>query len=81
MVTQTEIIDGKIKITKTPVQVIEIETLTRKDIVGKRAEAQTIVDHLNNDKTEIEIKIGVAEAEVAKLDVYLVDIDKIVEVE
>ena len=67
----TKIVDDKIEITKTPEAVSVVETLTRKDVVGKRAEAQTVVDHLQLD-------LDAAKAEVAKLDAYLVEIDKVV---
>jgi len=67
----TKIVDDKIEITKTPEVISIVETLTRKDVVGKRAEAQTVVDHLQLD-------LDAAKAEVAKLDAYLVEIDKVV---
>ena len=66
-----EVIDGVLKVTKTPAPTIE--TFDKKEIEGKRAEAQTKVDHLQLD-------LDAAKAEVAKLDAYLVDIDKVVEV-
>jgi len=64
-----EVIDGVLKVTKTPAPTIE--TFDKKEVEGKRAEAQTKVDHLNIDLAE-------AQAEVDKLDAYLVDIDKVV---
>ena len=74
----TKIVDDKIEITKTPEAVSVVETLTRKDVVGKRAEAQTVVDHLVLDAAKLQLDIATAQAEVAKLDAYLVDIDKVV---
>jgi len=64
----TEVEDGVLKVTKTPAPTIE--TFDKKEVIGKRAEAQTKVDHLQLD-------LDVAKAEVAKLDAYLVDIDKV----
>ena len=63
-----EVIDGVLRITKTPAPTVE--TFDRKEVEGKRAEAQTKVDHLQLD-------LDAAKAEVAKLDAYLVDIDKV----
>jgi len=65
-----EVIDGVLIVTKTSAPVIE--TLSKDDVVGKRAEAQTKVDHLTID-------LAAAQAEVDKLDAYLVDIDSAVE--
>lgn len=65
-----EVIDGVLTITRTPEPMVE--TLTKEDVVGKRAEAQTVVDNLIID-------LAAAQAEVDKLDAYLVEIDKVVE--
>ena len=74
----TKIVDDKIEITKTPEVISIVETLTRKDVVGKRAEAQTVVDHLVLDVADLQLQIATAQAVVDKLDAYLVDIDKVV---
>jgi len=65
----TKVKDGVLTITKTPASTIE--TFDKKEVIGKRAEAQTKVDHLQLD-------LDAAKAEVAKLDAYLVEIDKVV---
>ena len=70
MAEQIEIINGVLRITKTTDPVIQ--TMSKDDLIGQRAEAQTKVDHLQVD-------LNAAKAEVAKLDMYLVDIDKTVE--
>lgn len=67
MAEKIEVIDGELKITKTPDEVIS--TMTRKEVEDKKAESQTKVDHLNIDLTE-------AQAEVNKWDDYLKEIDK-----
>ena len=64
-----EVIDGVLRITK--ILAPTIETFDRKEVEGKRAEAQTKVDHL-------QIDLDAAKTEVAKLDAYLVDINKVV---
>ena len=69
MAEKTEVIDGVLKVTRTPAPTIE--TFDKKEVEGKRAEAQTKVDHLQLD-------LDAAKAEVAKLDAYLVEINKIV---
>jgi len=62
-----EIIDGKLKVTTTPATTIEI--FARDELVGKRAEEQTKVDHLQLD-------LDAAKAVVAKIDKQIADIDK-----
>ena len=62
MAEKTEVIDGVLKVTKTPAPTIE--TMTKDEVIGKRAEAQTKVDHLQLD-------LDAAKAEVVKLDDYL----------
>ena len=74
----TEVKDGVLTVTKTPEVVSIVETLTRKDVVGKRAEAQTVVDHLVLDAEKLQLTIATAQVEVAKLDAYLIDIDKVI---
>ena len=78
MAETTKIVDEKIEITKTPEVISIVETLTREDVVGKRAVAQTVVDHLVLDAEKLQLEIATAQAEVDKLDAYLVDIDKVV---
>ena len=65
----TEVKDGVLRITKTPAPTIE--TFDKKEVINKRAEAQTAVDHL-------QIDLDAAKAEVAKLDAYLVSINSVV---
>jgi hypothetical protein len=67
MAEKIEIIDGKLKVTVTPDETIS--TMERDEVVGKIAEAQTKVDHLQLD-------LAAAEAEVTKWDNYLKEIDK-----
>ena len=67
MSKKTEIVNGELKITDTPDEVIS--TMTRKEVEGKKAEAQTKVDHLNIDLAE-------AVTERDKWDDYLKEIDK-----
>ena len=67
----TEVVAGILRVTKTPAPTIE--TFDKKEVINKRAEAQTKVDHL-------QIDLDAAKAEVAKLDAYLADIDKVVAV-
>lgn len=67
MSTKTEVVNGEIKITKTPPPTIE--TLSRPEVVGKRAESQTKVDHL-------QIDLDAAQTEVDQWDAYLAEIDK-----
>ena len=69
MAEKTEVVEGVLKVTRTPAPMIE--TFDKKEVEGKRAEAQTKVDHL-------QIDLDAAKVEVAKLDAYLVEIDKVV---
>jgi hypothetical protein len=59
--------DGDLEITKS--EDVVISTLSREDVVGKKAEAQTKVDHMTIDLAE-------AQAEVTKWDDYLKEMDK-----
>ena len=67
MAEKIEVVNGKLKLTKTPDEVIS--TMEREEVEGKKAEAQTKVDHLNIDLAE-------AQVEVAKWSNYLKEIDK-----
>jgi len=67
MAETIKVIDGKIEITKS--QDVVISTMTKDEIIGKKAEAQTKVDHLNIDLVE-------AQAEVTKWDNRLKEMDK-----
>ena len=78
MAEKTEVKNGVLMVTKTPAPTVE--TFDKNEIIGKRAEAQTVVDHLVLDVAKLQLDIATAQAEVAKLDVYLVDIDKVVEI-
>ena len=62
MAEKTEVVEGVLKVTRTPAPTIE--TMTKDEVIGKRAEAQTKVDHL-------QIDLDAAKAEVVKLDDYL----------
>lgn len=64
MAKTSEIVDGELELTETGD--IKITTMTRKEVEGKRAEAQTEVDHLKLDLT-------VKEAVVTEYDNYLKD--------
>lgn len=55
MAEETEIVDGKLKITNTLGSTIK--TLTRKEVVGKKAETQTKLDHLNIDLVEVKVEL------------------------
>lgn len=68
MAKTVEVIEGQLKITET--KGIVITTMTRDEIVGKIAEAQTKVDHLTIDLAE-------AGGEVDKWDNYLKEMDKV----
>ena len=71
MAETKEVIDGVLRITKTPAPTVE--TFDKNEVINKRAEAQTKVDHL-------QIDLDAAKADVARLDAYLADIDKVVAV-
>ena len=62
MAETSEIIDGQLKLTKTGDSVTT--TMTRKEVIGKKAEAQTEVDHLI-------INLAAKEAEVTEWNDYL----------
>ena len=61
-----KVVDGKLEITQ--MGNVVIETLDRDEIIGKRAEAQTKVDHLQLDLDE-------AQAVVDRYNVYVAEID------
>jgi len=67
MAEKIEVINGELKLTKTGDEVIT--TMTREDVIGKKAEAQTKVDHMTIDLAE-------AQTEVVKWDERLKAIDK-----
>ncbi len=67
MAETSEIIDGKLEITKT--QDVVISSMTKEEVVGKVADAQTKVDHL-------EIDLGDAQKEVTKRVNRLNEFDK-----
>lgn len=62
-----QIVDGKLEITTTGD--VAIQTFAREEVVGKKAGAQTKVDHLQIDLTE-------AQAEVIEWDDQLKEFDK-----
>ena len=59
MAETSKIVDGAVQVTRTADVVVT--TLTKDEVIGKRAEAQTKVDHLNID-------LVAAQAEVTKWD-------------
>ena len=67
MAETSEIRDGKLELTET--RDVVIITMTKEEVVGKVAEAQTIVDHL-------EIDLGDAQKEVTKWVNHLNEFDK-----
>lgn len=67
MAKTSKIVDGQVEITDTGD--VKITTMTREEVVGKRAEAQTKVDHLKLDLAD-------AELVVSEWDDYLKEIDK-----
>lgn len=67
MSEKIKIVDGELEITKS--EDVVVSTLTREEVIGKKAEAQTKIDHLNTDLAE-------AQTEVAKWNNYLEAIDK-----
>ena len=62
-------IKGELEPTKTPDSIIT--TLTRAEVVGKRAEAQTVVDHFNRDLIDLNANLVTAMIEVDKWDEHL----------
>ena len=67
MAEKIKIVDGELELTTTGDSIVT--TLTREEVVGKKAEAQTKLDHLNIDTAE-------AQAEVDKWDDRVKEIDK-----
>jgi len=67
MAEKIEIVNGELKLTKTGDVVIT--TMTKEEIVGKKAEAQTKVDHLNID-------LAAAQLEVDKWKSILKEVEK-----
>jgi len=59
MAETSKIVDGAVEVTRTADVVVT--TMTKDEVIGKRAEAQTKVDHLNID-------LVAAQAEVTKWD-------------
>jgi len=55
MAETIKVVDGKIEITKS--QDVVISTMTKDEIIGKIAEAQTKVDHLNIDLAEAQAEV------------------------
>ena len=67
MATTSKVVDGKIEITKVGDTVIT--TMDLKEVIGKKAEAQTKVDHLNIDLAE-------AQAVVTEYDDMIKELEK-----
>ncbi len=55
MAETSKIVDGQIEITKTGDTITTTMSLT--EVIGKRAEAQTKVDHLNIDLVEAQVEV------------------------
>ena len=55
MTTISKIVDGKLKLTKTPDEVVT--TMTKDEVIGKRAEAQTLVDHAEIDLVGLKVTV------------------------
>lgn len=67
MAKTSEVVNGQLELIDTGD--VNITTMTRKEVVGKKAEAQTVVDHLKLDLAD-------AELVVTEWDDYLKEIDK-----
>jgi hypothetical protein len=67
MAESIKIINGELEITKS--QDIIISTMTKNEILDKRAELQTKVDHLKIDLTT-------TQAEILKWDTFLNELNK-----
>lgn len=67
MAEKTKIVDGELELTTTGDSVIS--TMTRDEVVGKRAEVQTEIDHL-------EIDLAAKQTEWQEWDDYLKELDK-----
>jgi len=55
MAETIKVVDGKIEIAKT--QDVTVSTMTKDEVIGKIAEAQTKVDHLNIDLAEAQAEV------------------------
>lgn len=64
---EVKIIDGILEITKSE---IAVTRMTKDEVIDKKAEAQTTVDHLQLD-------LDAAKTEVAKWDNYLIELSKL----
>ena len=67
MAETSKIVNGAVEVTKTADVVVT--TLTKDEVIGKKAEAQTKVDHLNID-------LVAAQAEVTKWDSLIQELEK-----
>lgn len=67
MAEKIKIVNGELEITKS--EDVVVSTITREEVVGKKAEAQTAVDHMKIDLAE-------AEAERDKWDGYILAMEK-----
>lgn len=67
MAETKKIVDGNLEITKT--SDVVVTTMTEEEVVGKIAEVQTKIDHLN-------VNVNVAEAEKSRWEAHLVEIQK-----
>lgn len=66
MAKTKQIVDGKLEITTAGP--ITIETLTHEEVVGKKAEAQTKVDHLQIDLVAAQTEVTGWDDQLAELD-------------
>ena len=67
MAETSKIVDGAVEVTRTADVVVT--TMTKDEVIGKRDEAQTKVDHLNID-------LVAAQAEVTKWDSLIQELVK-----
>lgn len=68
MAKTSEIVNGLLEITKTGDSTVT--TMSRKEVVGKKAEIQTEIDHL-------ELDLAAKQTEWQEWDDYLKEIDKV----
>lgn len=67
MAKTSKIVDGKLELTDSGD--VKVTTMTREEVVGKKAEAQTEVDHA-------QIDLATKQAKVIEWDDYLKEMDK-----
>ena len=65
MAITREVVDGEIRVTRRADPVIE--TLTKRELVGKVAEVQTKIDHLQTDLAALIVERTDLESDVAAI--------------